>query len=751
MAFLRTAYAHVLRPSFAVEGWRKVRTASADASKINVLAQASDILGEKFDPSKWLLSHASIVASVDTEAPANVKTGSVTNEEGQKILRKWADYYVTPETTKYINNNCFIPGTLITLADGSVRPIEAIQVGDVVRTHKGRPRRVAEVMVRQVSEELVIVYPSGLAPIWATKEHPFMVARGSAPPVWTEAKDIQRGDHLQTPCSDGTFWEHTVTDVVTVPYEGSVHNFEVEEDHSYVAGGVAVHNCDAFSRGVVEKSYRTFIGGHVFQEHVQIESHSKGRIIDAALRDVGESLYVDILLATNRRHSSLVSDIASGRLGTMSMGCFLAGAQVTMGDGRRVAIEDVQPGDLVLTHKGRNRPVVNKQIREYAGNVVHIRVAGRSIHATSNHGFQAVSRNGEQKKVEAGNLHVGSLLLAPETGLGIPVEHFEIYTYQGHVHNMAVEEDHTYVVEGVAVHNCTIAYSICTKCGNVAEDQPAFCSHVKYEKGNTFIDESGVRRKVAELCGSAEDTSHPTGGVTFFEASWVKVPAFEGAVMRNIIEPVEMGEEALAKVADKARKVFSLPAHWPKEDERKRAASEETRTAFDFGDMGEGSEGDSGASEGEGAKKEEEDKGPLDEAISETEDYVVSEVKKKIRKDISQRDQKNQVSDGELSESTNSSVIKQAAYFGGVFALVRTAGSDRELLGKLFMLEREIGTGPSKVLYKAALRVGPTSRYGSLGGFLGRCQWALGRSPTRGEARELLRLGKLLSERKTRR
>jgi hypothetical protein len=616
MAFLRTAYAHVLRPSFAVDGWRKVRTASVDSSKINVLAQASDILGEKFDPSKYLLSHASIIASVDTEAPPNVKTGSVTNEEGQRILRKWADYYVTPETTKYINNNCFVPGTLITLADGSVRPIESIQVGDVVRTHKGRPRRVAETMVRQCAEEIVILYPSGLAPIWATKEHPFMVSRDSAPPVWIEAKDLVRGDHLQTPCSDGTFWEHTLTDIVRVPYEGAVHNFEVEEDHSYVAGGVAVHNCDAFSRGVVEKSYRTFIGGQVFLEHLQIESHSKGRIIDAALRDVGDSLYVDILLATNRRHASLVSDIESGRMGTMSMGC-------------------------------------------------------------------------------------------------------------------------------------SILNSTCSKCGNVASDETEFCEHVKYQKGNTFIDENGARRKVAELCGHSE--IDPTGGVTFFEASWVKVPAFEGAVMRNILEPVGMGEEELAKVADQVKKVFAVPAHKPKADERRRAASEEgrTRAAFDFGDMGEGGGSDEGSEEA--PKKEEEDKGPLEDAISETEDYVVSEVKKKIRKDISQRDQKNQVSDGELSESTNSSVIKQAAYLGGVFALIKTAGTDRELLGKLYVLEHEIGRGPSKVLYKAALRVGPTSRYGSLGGFLGRCQWALGRSPTRGEAKELLRLGKLLSERKTRR
>lgn len=36
---------------------------------------------------------------------------------------------------------------------------------------------------------------------------------------------------------------HTARDPVTKPYSGMVYNLEVDEDHSYVADGIAVHNC----------------------------------------------------------------------------------------------------------------------------------------------------------------------------------------------------------------------------------------------------------------------------------------------------------------------------------------------------------------------------------------------------------------------------------------------------------------------------------------------------------------------------
>lgn len=149
----------------------------------DLVKQASDILGEPFDPTRYLLTHATLVASVDTEVVPNAKLGMV-QFDGQKINRKYANYRVKPECEKWINNND-----------------------------------------------------------------------------------------------------------------------------------------DCWDRPVLMKSYRTLIGAHSFVEHVQIEELSKGRIIDAVARDIGPSVYVDILVANDKKHEQLIQDIESGRLNSLSMGC----------------------------------------------------------------------------------------------------------------------------------------------------------------------------------------------------------------------------------------------------------------------------------------------------------------------------------------------------------------------------------------------------------------------------------------------
>jgi len=80
-------------------------------------------------------------------------------------------------------------------------------------------------------------------------------------------------------------------------------------------------NVDAWERGVLANDWRSFIGAENYLEHVQIPSLSKGKIIDAALRDVGEALYTDILVATDRSHDKLIQKIMNGDLNAMSMGC----------------------------------------------------------------------------------------------------------------------------------------------------------------------------------------------------------------------------------------------------------------------------------------------------------------------------------------------------------------------------------------------------------------------------------------------
>lgn len=96
---------------------------------------------------------------------------------------------------------------------------------------------------------------------------------------------------------------------------------------------------------------------------------------------------------------------------------------------------------------------------------------------------------------------------------------------------------------------CLIKYSQCSQCGNIAEDESKACKHVRFFKKNFFYDKNGVRRIIAELCGRVEDPD----SCRFIDASWVRKPAFEGAVLRNLVEPNSID------VGDKFTKAFAVP------------------------------------------------------------------------------------------------------------------------------------------------------------------------------------------------
>jgi hypothetical protein len=466
MPFFKRANSDVVNPFSNSERWNNVRVASGDAPtpRKNFIDQASQIFDRKFDPNDFVLTHCTIVASVDVEN-VNVKTGDF-KESGSKLLRRWTDFNITPETIKYINNNN-----------------------------------------------------------------------------------------------------------------------------------------DSFERKVLAKAFPTFIGGHNFQEHVQLEEQSKGRIIDAYGRNIGDSLYIDILVATDKKHTELVRSIQSGDLGTLSMGC----------------------------------------------------------------------------KIE---------------------------------------------------------HSTCTKCGNVAKDETEMCRHILYEKGNIFHDDKGVKRKIAELCG--HHSEDPYGGVEFIEASWVKVPAFTGAVMRNILEAKDASPELISDINN----VLENP---PEDMSAYRdlflKAASIIKQADPFEDPESGDK--------EEPKKKENSK--LKDLEDEVYEYLMDKVKNRAE---SAMDQRKPTGGPDSIAKQNESLLRQAksfnrkqVYNAGIDSLVRVASTDVDLMNHLALYNNSMGIDLPVALYRTALKLGPTNRYASMESFLAASKRILSRKPSRNEAEILLKLSSLLTKR----
>lgn len=83
---------------------------------------------------------------------------------------------------------------------------------------------------------------------------------------------------------------------------------------------------------------------------------------------------------------------------------------------------------------------------------------------------------------------------------------------------------------------CDISWSQCSHCGRkIQEGQDDPCRHIQSELRKIYRSKDGMKRITAEFCGLAGKP----GSCTFIEASWVRVPAFQPAILHSMIGPVQ--------------------------------------------------------------------------------------------------------------------------------------------------------------------------------------------------------------------
>lgn len=294
---------------------------------------------------------------------------------------------------------------------------------------------------------------------------------------------------------------------------------------------------------------------------------------------------------------------------------------------------------------------------------------------------------------------------------------------------------------------CTVSHCMCTKCGNVATDETDMCVHIKHQKGNMFYDNQGQAHKIAEICG--HPSLDPTGGVNFIEASWVGTPAFAGAALRNILKPEELSEDSRRK----ATLELSAPSKEVDESALLKAAAQQgtillrafdgdVKTSFSFDEDGD--------DEGEAEEGAQEDEDSLEKMEKEVEDYVLSRVKKNIRERMQNKQQGEAAYEGELATSRNDNLLKEGTRKRAralLASVIKTSTNDADLLNKIAELDEKMNLQVPVELYRTVLRVGSTAKYGSTGEYLVACKKALGRKLPTGEAKTLVRLGRILSMR----
>jgi RHS repeat-associated protein len=139
-------------------------------------------------------------------------------------------------------SNCFTAGTPVAMGDGSTKPIEAVQPGDLVvsrdpATGETAAKRVVRTFQRQREGSLVLRLASG-EELETTEGHPFFIA-GSG---WVLAGNLWIGAPIETLAGQPVELAGMEPHFGTV----TVYNMEVEDFHTYfvghTAGGALVHN-----------------------------------------------------------------------------------------------------------------------------------------------------------------------------------------------------------------------------------------------------------------------------------------------------------------------------------------------------------------------------------------------------------------------------------------------------------------------------------------------------------------------------
>lgn len=151
---------------------------------------------------------------------------------------------------------------------------------------------------------------------------------------------------------------------------------------------------------VLTKHYQSYDKAHVFRHHINNDpAGAIGKVIKAFwnpyMRRVEVVQYLD-----NDKAPDILARLTGGQPLATSMGCLVAGTQITLADGSRKAVEDITVGDRVLTHERRPRPVTELHRRPYVGGLVTVRAeALEPLTVTTEHPFLVARRSALQSPV----------------------------------------------------------------------------------------------------------------------------------------------------------------------------------------------------------------------------------------------------------------------------------------------------------------------------------------------------------------
>lgn len=362
------------------------------------------------------------------------------SETGLLDAAELADARKTMTPEQYAQEyECFQPDAMVACHD-RVKPISQIVPGDSVLTHTGRMRRVDNVMSREYAGDMVRITAYGSRDIVCTPEHPIYIASPSDQTyAWKNAVDIQAGEYLVMPRMQAA------TPVITEALARIIGWYTCE--------GSVSGNAVSFSMGAHEPAYLEELTGAL-----------AALGFDAKATNVGSVTSISVA-------SVELCDFLVGQCGSLSHNKRLP---LSLIRGREDVLWDALfKGDGCIHHPpGRARPVYS-YCTVSEGLAQQVQILGAALGYTGSYtarentgqimGREVTVRTAYTVQMRAYSQidahNAGQTRMAKNGALGM-VRMVSLEPYAGPVHNIAVQGDESYVVNGRAVHNCSFQAAV---------------------------------------------------------------------------------------------------------------------------------------------------------------------------------------------------------------------------------------------------------------------------------------------------
>lgn len=393
--------------------------------------------------------------------------------------------------TKVPFDTCFPAGTLVRTYFG-YRPIEEVQVGDLVLTHTGAATlAVTATMVSEV-DEVVRVQARGLPEVTTTANHPFLVLRKEAargckgwsggqrmrhtldaagfcarcdttpelPVTWVAAEDLRPGDYMAMPAQKQD-------EVISVdPKRAYLLGYYLGDGH------IIKQRTGKAKTGAYRDMGVGFTVGDDYPENLAriVAIASSVSTGEPGVYDAGEGRNASIVSVYDQALAAWVQDFG----GRGSAGKRLREEVFQWDEEAKLQLLgglidtdgsfDATKGSLRISSSNRGLALDAQRLLLLLGVPASVGFAGEGsgygvacqiwhvfIPASSSSRFVGYSLKAEVRDTKPGSqtFFAGGYWFAP-------VRSVEVVQEATTVFNLSVEHDESYVVEGRAVHNCSI-------------------------------------------------------------------------------------------------------------------------------------------------------------------------------------------------------------------------------------------------------------------------------------------------------